>query len=322
MTTIDKGDICLVTGGLGFLGFHLVEYLVKKNYRVRVIDVGQAQDWQLQHVANQVEFFTGSINDVETIKNCLKGVRYLFHYAGTTLPAISNRNPIEDVSINLTSNLSLLNEAVKEGVEKVIFPSSGGTVYGIPCQTPILETHPTNPISSYGIVKLATEKYLGLFEREYGLKYVALRYSNPYGPYQNPFRNFGAIATFLGRIVVNEPLTILGDGSVVRDFIYVEDAIKATYKAVLYSGEDRVFNIGMGRGISISELINIIQNVTGEQCETIHHPARKSDVPKSVLDITKAKKELNWKPMISLDDGIAKTWDWILHISGTHNYDK
>ena len=302
--------LCLVLGGGGFLGSHIVDRLVREGYRVRVLD-RQETNPNLQHVADQIEMYSGSVTDDAVVKSCLSGVTFLFHYASSTLPATSNLNPEEDVRINLLATIRLLTEAVSSGVKKVVFPSSGGTVYGIPHYLPIPETHPTNPLCSYGIVKLAIEKYLALFERRHGLNYVVLRYGNPFGERQDPFRQFGAVPTFLGRLATGKPLEIWGDGSPVRDFIYVSDTVEATVKALHYSGEERIFNIGSGMGTSINQLVAIIQEVTGKHCEVVYSSPRSSAVPANVLDISKAKRELDWDPKVRLRDGIALTWNWI-----------
>jgi UDP-glucose 4-epimerase len=196
-------------------------------------------------------------------------------------------------------------------MRKVVFASSGGTVYGVPETVPISEDHPTNPISSYGIVKLAVEKYLGLFHHLYGLDYTVLRISNPYGPYQDPKGQQGAISVFLHRIYEGRPISTWGDGAVVRDYLYVSDLMDALVRVTEVESRERVLNIGSGRGTSLNELVQLMAEVVGEQPAVEYLPARALDVPVSVLDIGRARAELGWSPKTELVEGIARTWEWI-----------
>jgi UDP-glucose 4-epimerase len=176
---------------------------------------------------------------------------------------------------------------------------------------PIAEDHPTDPITSYGIVKLAVEKYLGLFQRLHGLDYAVLRVSNPYGPYQNPGGQQGAVAVFLQHLSAGEPITIWGDGSVVRDYLYVSDLAEALVLAGGVESRQSVFNVGSGRGTSLNELISLIVDVTGERPEVEYVSGRAMDVPANVLDVTRAREELGWRSRTDLVEGTARTWDWI-----------
>lgn len=306
-----RGPRCLVTGGGGFLGSHIVDSLLKRGSPVRVLDRRGADSPNLVHLLGRIEIVAGDINNTELLRKSLQGVDYLFHYASSTTPASSSCSPIEDISSNLIATLQLLAEATQCGVKKVVFPSSGGTIYGPSSPLPIPETHPTNPLSSYGIVKLATEKYLELFRHHKGLDYVALRYGNLYGERQVAFQQFGVIPTFLGRLAKGQTLEVLGDGSVVRDYLYVKDAVEVTLKALHYTGEMRVFNVGSGVGTSVTQLITLMQEITGKQGKIVYRPSRSFDVPANVLDVSRARRELGWVPRTSLLDGIAMTWDWI-----------
>jgi UDP-glucose 4-epimerase len=206
----------------------------------------------------------------------------------------------------------MLEVAASEGIRKVIFASSGGTIYGIPLETPIRETHPTDPICSYGIGKLAIEKYLHLYHVQHGLDYCILRMANPYGEGQRPMSSQGAVAVFLDRALHNKALEIWGDGSVIRDYIYIGDVAEAFMKAMMYSGEHRIFNIGCGQGWSLLDLISNIETVIRRPIARIHVSGRTCDVPANVLDISRANKSLNWQPRTSLQDGVAQTWRWVL----------
>jgi UDP-glucose 4-epimerase len=239
----------------------------------------------------------------------------VYHFVSTTLPKTSNDDPIYDVRSNLVDTLQLLEACVAAKARRIVFASSGGTVYGVPEAVPISEAHPTNPISSYGIVKLAIEKYLGLFYHLYNLDYTALRISNPYGPYQDPMGQQGAIGVFLHRLHAGRPVSIWGDGGVVRDYLYVSDLTDALVRAAEVESRERVLNVGSGRGISLNELVGLIGEVVGEQPVVEYLPARALDVPASVLEIGRARAELGWSPKTEPAEGIARTWDWIRTLS-------
>jgi UDP-glucose 4-epimerase len=197
-------------------------------------------------------------------------------------------------------------------------PGANGTLRDALCHNtgvPIGEDHPTDPISSYGIVKLAIEKYLRLFYHLHGLDYTVLRISNPYGPYQNPVSQQGVISVFLHRIYTGRPITIWGDGSVVRDYLYVSDLIDALEAVSRTETEGKVFNIGSGHGVSLQELIGLMTSVLGERPAVEYLPSRALDVPASVLDVSRARRELGWEPKTDLQEGIARTWDWIRALS-------
>ena len=181
----------------------------------------------------------------------------------TTLPKSPNADPVFDVKSNVLGTVRLLTHAVKFGLKKIIFGSSGGTVYGAPAQLMIPETHPTNPVCSYGISKLAIEKYLGLFYHLQGLDYTVLRIANPFGERQRTQASQGAVAVFLGKVLRGEPVEIWGDGSVVRDYIYIADVVDALLIALEQTSSEHVFNIGAGRGHSLNEVLDGIEKVTG-----------------------------------------------------------
>ncbi len=297
-----------MVGGGGFIGTHLVERLVERGDPVRVYNRSPNRFRALPVGAEYVE---GELGNHGLIRESVEGMQTVFHLASNTLPKTSNDDPIYDVRSNLVDTLQLLEACVEAGVGKVVFASSGGTVYGPPETVPIAEDHPNNPISSYGIVKLAIEKYLGLFHHLYGLDYASLRISNPYGPYQDPAGQQGAIGVFLHRILTGQPISIWGDGGVVRDYLYISDLVDAMELAAETETERKVFNVGYGRGASLNELLDTIAGVVGERSEVEYLPARALDVPVSVLDITRARGDLGWAPKTNLVEGIARTWEWV-----------
>jgi len=202
----------------------------------------------------------------------------------------------------------------KANVKKIIFPSSGGTVYGYPEPSSINEEHKTNPICSYGICKLMIEKYLYMFNNLYGLDYQILRISNPYGPYHNALSQ-GVINVFLSKIIKGETIEIWGDGSICRDYIYIDDVIDILEMMANKDIDAKILNIGSGEGTSLNNLIKIMKSITGANFNVEYKEGRKVDVPVNILDISKACKLLDWKPKISLEEGIEITWKSIKNLA-------
>ncbi len=299
---------CLILGGCGFIGSHLAELLLVKGYQVRIFDRSRVDLSKICHIQDRIELVPGEFTRGRDVEKAVKGCDYIFHLIGTTLPEGSNLRPRHDVYSNVVLSIRMLEIARAEGVKKVIFSSSGGTVYGIAQSTPIPEDHPTEPLCSYGITKLTVERYLHLFNYLYDLDYVVLRSSNPYGERQGAGGRQGIIPVFLCRVKEGKPLKIWGDGAVVRDFLYIEDLTRAFFKALATRTQSRVFNIGSGRGTSINELIEVIRRVTGRELRVEYGPGRRVDVPVNILDPQLAWQELKWKAKVSLEEGIGRLW--------------
>ena len=302
---------CLVLGGNGFIGSHLVERLVEKGYDVRVFDSFQTGMANLDTVKGKIEIINGDFLNHADVFQALKSVDYVFHYIGTTVPATAIKDPIYDVQTNVIGTVRLLQLAVASKVKKVIFPSSGGTVYGEPASLPVHETHPLNPMDPYGISKLAIEKYLNYFDRAYGLDYLILRYSNPYGERQSPHGQQGVIPVFLNRIKMGDRPVIYGDGSMERDYVYVGDAAEATIAALEKKTAHKIFNVGSGAGTSINQLIELMSGVAGKKIEPMYVEDTALRVQKIVLDVSRIRDEVGWKPSTSLQQGIEGTWRWL-----------
>ncbi|MEW6260951.1 MAG: NAD-dependent epimerase/dehydratase family protein, partial [Thermodesulfobacteriota bacterium] len=301
----------LVLGGAGFIGSHIVDALVERGHRVRVFDLPNVSRSNLQQSLHAIEFFEGDFGNVQDTRRAIEGVDVLIHLICTTLPGPSNENPIYDVDSNVIGTLNLLNEALKQRVNKVVFASSGGTVYGIPKELPIAETHPTDPICSYGITKLTIEKYLSLYHRIHGLNCTVLRLANPYGERQRITGVQGAIAVFLGKVLKDQPVSIWGDGTVARDYFYIGDLVEAMCLAVEQNCPSPVYNIGSGTALSLNDMLEWIRRVTGK-CPVVHYePQRVLDVPINCLDIGRAKRELGWVPKVGLQEGLERTWAWL-----------
>jgi len=302
---------CVIFGGAGFIGSHCADALVERGHEVRIFDRPHVSLENLRDAMDRIEIMEGDFNNAADIDHCLGGMEVIIHLVSTTLPGPSNENPAYDVESNVIGTIAMLERAMRKGIRKVVFASSGGTVYGIPRVLPIPETHETQPICSYGITKLVVEKYLSLFHHLYGLEHVVLRLGNPYGERQRTDAVQGALAVFLGKILRHEPITIWGDGSVARDYFYIGDLVSAFVHAVEGTTPSHVYNIGSGQATSLMTVLSTIEKVTGEKPAINFTPARKLDVPVNCLDISRAKKELSWAPRIGLEDGIGRTWEWL-----------
>jgi UDP-glucose 4-epimerase len=298
-------------GGAGFLGSNLADALLDLGGIVRIFDRPGIPLYRRFNPSEQIEWHPGDFNSVSDIEAAVEGCQIIYHLVSTTLPKSSNDDPIYDVESNVIGTLKLLEAALHAGVRKVIFVSSGGTVYGIPKQVPITEDHSTNPMSSYGIGKLAIEKYLGLYHELHGLDYAVLRLANPYGKRQRVEAAQGAVAVFLHKAMIEQPVEIWGDGSVVRDYVYVSDVIQAMLKVLDYNGNVRLFNIGSGSGKSLNEILSTIEIILNKPVSRIYKPGRVFDVPTSVLDIQRASQFLDWRPEVSFETGIKWFHNWL-----------
>ena len=294
-------------GGGGFIGKHLSEALLQEGFEVRVFERPHLDMEEHLTLQSRVEWVEGDFKNPADVLPALDGCDWVFHLISTTLPKTSNENPIYDLESNVVSTLRLLDLIVRPGsIRKLIYISSGGTVYGVPEATPIPESHPTNPRCAYGIGKLAVEKYLDLYRLLHGIDYAVLRLANPYGEYQHPLATQGVIPVFMYKALNDEPIEIWGDGSVVRDYIYIGDAIRAMLKVMRHDGEARIFNIGSGRGTSLNVLVQVLEDLLNRPVRRTFLPQRRFDVPVNVLDITRARTVLDWEPLVTLEEGMER----------------
>lgn len=297
----------LIIGGCGFIGSHVLDKLHSEGVSVRVLD---RRAEMFRPPLPNVEYVMGDLSDTAQIYEALSGVDAVIHLASTTVPSTSNLDPVGDINGNLIATVRLLEVMRSAGVRKMVYLSSGGTVYGVPQTDPMREDHPLNPISSYGIVKGAIENYLFMENKLHGLQYVALRASNPYGPRQGHTGIQGLIGTHLWRLARKEQIEVWGDGSIVRDFIHVQDMADLCYRA-LVSDVTGVFNAGSGEGASVAEVVKKICDVVGGDVKPIYKDKRNFDVPRVVLDVTRAKEAFGWQKTINLEQGIKDTWAWV-----------
>ncbi len=291
----------LLLGGTGFIGSHILDRLISDG-RHDVKALTRSKELPgIQHCR-------GNFNNPSDIVAALEGVDVVIHCITTTVPGTSNLDPVADIETNLINSVNLFQLMFKANVKRIIFLSSGGTVYGVPSKLPIPENHPKQPICSYGIVKLAIENYLHLFKDTYGLSPVILRPSNPFGPRQGRLGMQGVISVFMDRILKNEPIDLWGDGSIIRDYIYISDLVDACMLA-LDSTVEGVFNIGASVGHSLNEIIALLEKTTGRRAIIEYKAGRGFDVKQVVLDTTSAKKNFQWQPKYSLEEGIQLCFD-------------
>ena len=307
MSTVQVAKTCLILGGGGFIGAALTDRLLLEGWVVRIFDRHGVPPYRAFGPDELVEWVEGDFQDLAAVRSALQGANAVVHLISTMLPRQSNEEPYSDVQSNVLGSLQLLHEMVSQGVHRIVFASSGGTVYGVPGRVPIREDHPTLPEVSYGICKLMIEKYLYLFSQLHGLRPVSLRIANPYGGLQRIDRAQGAVGVFLHRALHAEPVEIWGDGSIVRDYLHVDDVASALSAALTYEGRHQVMNIGAGRGLSLNGLLDAIEALLGRKVDRRYMPGRGFDVPVSVLDISLAQAELDWTPRISLADGLRLT---------------
>ena len=296
------------------MGSHVVEALLRQGTRVRVLDRPLPAGMRIHLPAinpSMLEVVEGDFTNRKDLEVAIEGCDSCIHLITTTLPKTSNDDMTFDVQTNLVGTIGLLDAAVQHGLKKIVYLSSGGTVYGKTSEEKIAENHSTEPLSSYGITKLAVEKYLHVYKTLHGLSSVCLRLSNPYGERQRIDGAQGAVAVFLGSAMRDKPIQIWGDGTSIRDYVYVGDVMSAILKALDYDGLEEVFNIGSGEGQSLLDIIATIETVTGRPLSLNFRPSRSIDASRNVLDISKARHELAWSPQITFSEGIRKMAAWL-----------
>jgi UDP-glucose 4-epimerase len=295
----------LITGGAGFIGSHVADLLVAQNYQVTIVD--DLSSGSKKNLNSQADFIELDIrhHQLHELINRLKPMA-IFHLAAQVSVRLSVEDPVTDASINILGSINLLEVAAKAGVKKVIFSSTGGAIYGEQDYFPADEEHPSRPVSPYGVAKLAIEKYLYFFRKEYGIDFVALRYANVYGPRQDPHGEAGVVAIFSQKLLSEDQAIINGDGTQTRDFVYVEDVARSNLLALEtdYCGE---INIGTSLEIDINYLFKLLKEITNSRMPEHHGPAKAGEQKRSVIDYSRANKILNWKPRTNLKQGLEHT---------------
>ncbi len=297
----------LVLGGCGFIGSHVVDALLARGSFVRVLDRSPER---FRPPCPGVDYVHALFSDRMALIEALSGVDTVFHLVSTTFPGTADHDPVADVQGNLVPTLGLLQAMQSVGVRRLMYLSSGGTVYGAPDRVPVPEDHPLRPIASYGIVKTAIEHYIAMWARLGIVDAIVLRASNPYGPRQGHLGVQGIIATFLHRIRDDLPIEIWGDGKVVRDYLHVSDLADLCVRAAA-SAETGAVNAGSGSGHSILEIVDAMERATGRELRPVHRPGRAVDVPVSILDVSRARSLFGWQAETRLEDGLRDTWAWV-----------
>ncbi|MDT7924262.1 MAG: NAD-dependent epimerase/dehydratase family protein [Chlorobiota bacterium] len=294
-----------VTGGAGFIGSHVVDAYVAAGHEVLVID--NLSTGRREYVHPQARLVVMDIADpaVEELlrRECIE---VLNHHAAQIDLRYSVTHPEEDARQNILGSLRLYEAARRAGVRRIILASTGGAIYGEQQEFPAEEMHPTAPIAPYGVSKLAAEKYLECYARLYGIEAVVLRYTNVYGPRQNPKGEAGVVAIFLGKLLAGEPPLIYGDGEQTRDYIYVEDVARANL-AALEPAASGVYNCSTGVETSVNALLHMLQQLTGRWIAPQYCAARPGELRRSVCSPERLRRELGWCPQVPLPEGLFRT---------------
>jgi UDP-glucose 4-epimerase len=297
----------LVVGGNGFLGSHLVDALSEAGHRVTAFD--RFSTGVQNYRSPAARMLPGDFLSRSDLESAVSGHEAVFHFLATTSPVTAEADPTLDIRTNVTQTIELLSACVSEGVKHVYFASSGGAIYGTQAShSGFSETSPTAPSSPYGIGKLTIEHYLRYFRVKHGLKSTSLRISNPYGPRQHPIRKQGLIPIALGQVARGENVPRYGDGSMVRDYIFVRDLMQMIVTLVDADPRHDVYNLGSGHGYSITQVLEAVSAVTGEPVNVHEIPTPATFVDRVVLDVGRFNKEFGGGSLTRLEDGIAETW--------------
>ena len=315
MTDLDfSGKKILVTGGVGFVGSNLVERVVRCGGQVMVLD--DLFTGSLDNIKTGVdfEFIKGSVTDEALVSRLVKENDYVAHMAARNI-IVSTKNPRSDYAVNIGGTLNVLMAAREHGVERMVYTSSA-SVYGNPRMIPITEDERPHTFSPYSVSKLAGENYCHAFYETYEVPVASVRYSNVYGPKQDPSNPYcGVISKFIEAIDNGVPPKLHGDGEQTRDFTYVDDTVDATLTALLSpKGEGTVFNLGSGTETQIADLVTILARLMGKDVTPEHIDRRDIDnIRRRVLNIELIRTRLRWQPQIGLEEGLRRTVEWYMH---------
>jgi len=299
----------LVTGGAGFIGSHVVNVFIENGHEVVVVDdlsTGRRSNLNPAATFYQVDIRSPQLAEIFEKEQ----PRVIDHHAAQMDVRRSVEDPLFDADVNVLGSIKLIELARKHNVERFIYISTGGAVYGEPEYLPCDEAHPINPICPYGASKHTVEHYLYMYQELYDLNYVVLRYPNVYGPRQDPHGEAGVVAIFSGQMLGGDQIVINGDGEQERDFVYVGDCARANLLALTTENSNTIFNLGYGKGTTINEIYTNLKNITGYELSAKHGPAKVGETRRIFLEASKAEKELDWKPTVGLEAGLSETVEY------------
>lgn len=313
MSILDVKEVYImkivILGGAGFIGTNLVKLLsIDDVAEILVVDTNDIFFENIKKLGNnKVSYKVVEFIETTDFDNIFKGAEIVYHMYSTTIPSTANQQIAEELKVNVVLTSYILDACVRQNVGRIVFISSGGTVYGKELECPLKEDSITYPITSYGMQKVAVEKLLYLYNYIYGLDYRVIRLANPYGPYQRPNGLLGVVSTFTYKALKKEDLVIYGDGQVIRDFIYIDDAINAIINISLNTTNYKTYNVGSGHGISIQDVVKVIKNTLDNDVNVIYTGGRAVDVPVNFLDISRYEKEFGNIVTVGLQEGIELT---------------
>jgi UDP-glucose 4-epimerase len=299
----------LVTGGAGFIGSHVVDLFVSKGYEVVIVD--DLSTGRASNLNPAAKFYKIDIRDPK-IRDIFETERpdYVSHHAAQMDVRRSVAQPLFDADVNILGSINLIECAKEFNVKHFVYISSGGAAYGEPERVPCVETDPINPICQYGASKHTVEHYLYMYHFNYGMNYTVLRYPNVFGPRQDPLGEAGVVAIFTGKMLLGEPVTINGDGEQTRDYVFVGECAYANYLAVTVDHRSGIYNIGWGRPTSVNQIFLGLAAITEYKLPANYGPAKVGETRHIYLDATKAKKDLGWAPIKTLEDGLQETVEY------------
>ncbi len=302
----------LVTGGAGFIGSHIVDAYLADGHQVTVVD--NLSTGKRANLNPGARFCEVDLRDAAALGAVMAGHTFdvVNHHAAQMDIRRSVADPVYDASVNILGMLTLMEHCVRAGVRRVVFASSGGAVYGEQETFPASESHPTRPISPYGVAKLTTEQYLFYYATVYGVEPVALRYANVYGPRQNPEGEAGVVAIFATRMLKGGAPVINGDGGQTRDYVFVADVVRANRLALKARGF-RAYNVGTGVETDVNTIFKVLREATGSTCPETHGEAKKGEQRRSVLDCRCIGRDLGWAPEVTLKEGLRRTVEFFRH---------
>lgn len=299
----------VVTGGAGFIGSHIVDALIERGFKVLVID--NLSSGKRSNINSKAHLEKLDIREQLPLQKLIKSYKpdAIFHCAAQIDLRFSVANPMTDAEINVLGSINLLEAARQTGVKKFVFSSSGGAIYGGATELPTSEKYQAHPFSPYGVSKLSFEEYLHCYKHMYNFPYVALRYANVYGPRQSGKGEAGVVSVFAQKMLRGEKPVINGDGKQTRDYVYVDDIVRANMLALSPRAEG-VFNVGTGQETSVNEIFRKLKKLTNSSVREQHVLAKVGEERRSVLNASKAKKIMKWQPCVSLDVGLKRTVAW------------